>query len=142
MNISHAIFSKFGFEAFQPGQVGWEIPLNGRFVDKNQFQVQLPPYNVLLKLEPVVQSSSVNKMFLEISQNHRKAPARVSFWTPGGSQKDPIKWGLSFLLSRCFLGVASLVFSKIWHGARIPCEVGCHRAGFSGKNFFAPKLGK
>ena len=38
MNISHAIFPKCGYEAFYPGQVGWEISLNGRFVDKNHFR--------------------------------------------------------------------------------------------------------
>ena len=33
----------------------------------------------------------------------------------------------------------SLIFSKSWHGARIPCEVVCDRAGFSGKIFFCPQ---
>ena len=35
----------------------------------------------------------------------------------------------------------SLFFSEIWHGARVPCFVRC-RTGFSGKNFFAPKIVK
>ena len=35
-----------------------------------------------------------------------------------------------------------LIFSKFWHGTRIPCEVVCDRAGFSRKIFFVPKIGK
>ena len=47
------------------------------------------------------------------------------------------------ILSRHFLGIVSLVFSKFWHGTRIPCKVVRDRAGFSGKIFFlAQKLGK
>ena len=38
---------------------------------------------------------------------------------------------LSILLSRCFLGIASLFFSKFWHGARNPHEVVHGIAGFS-----------
>ena len=45
-------------------------------------------------------------------------------------------------LSKSFHGIVSLFFSKFWHGARIPWEVVCDRAGFLGKNFFAPKIGK
>ena len=45
-------------------------------------------------------------------------------------------------LSKSFHGIVSLFFSKFWHGARIPCEVVRDRAGFLGKNFFAPKIGK
>ena len=48
----------------------------------------------------------------------------------------------SFRLSRRFLGIVSLVFSKCWHGARNPYEVVRDRAGFSRKKFFAPKIGK
>ena len=45
-------------------------------------------------------------------------------------------------LSKSFHGIVSLFFSKFWHGARIPCEVVRDRAGFLGKNLFAPKIGK
>ena len=49
----------------------------------------------------------------------------------------------SVLLSRHFLGIVSLVFSEIWHGARNSYEVVRDRAGFSEKKiFFAPKLRK
>ena len=45
------------------------------------------------------------------------------FWTPDHYHKGPKKQGLSlllsdllcFCLSRCFLGIVSLVFSKFWH---------------------------
>ena len=47
-----------------------------------------------------------------------------------------------FSLSRCFLGIVLLIFSKFWHGARIPCQVMCDGAGFFRKIFFAPKIGK
>ena len=40
------------------------------------------------------------------------------------------------------LEFVSLVFSKFWYNARNPYEVVCDRAGFSRKNFFAPKIGK
>ena len=53
-------------------------------------------------------------------------------WTLGGP---------SALLSRCFLGIVSLLFSEIWHGTRNSCEVVRDRAGFTGKKFFTPKLG-
>ena len=33
-------------------------------------------------------------------------------------------------------------FTKFWHGAINPYEDVCNRAGFSGKNVFAPKIGK
>ena len=66
------------------------------------------------------------------------------FWTPSGSWKGPMKWGLtvllSFRLSGCFLGIASLVFSKFWHGARNPYEVVCDIAGFSRKKKISPKI--
>ena len=86
---------------------------------------------------------------------HRKTSVPESlFWTPGGSRKGPIKQGLpvlpsvlpsfrpSFRLSGRFLGIVSSIFSKFWHGARIPFEVVCDRAGFSLKIFFAPKIRK
>ena len=38
---------------------------------------------------------------------------------PGDSRKGPMKKGLS----EHFLGFVSLVFSKLWHGARNPYEV-------------------
>ena len=46
---------------------------------------------------------------------------------------------LSFRLSRRFLRMVSLVFSKFWHGARNPREVVHDRAGFSRKKSFCPK---
>ena len=49
---------------------------------------------------------------------------------------------LSFHLSGRFLGIVSLVFSKFQHGARNPYEIVHDRTGFSGTNFFAPKIGK
>ena len=45
-------------------------------------------------------------------------------------------------LSRHFLGIASLVFSKLWHGARNSYEVVCGRTEFSWKTFFPQKLRK
>ena len=45
----------------------------------------------------------------------------------------------SFCLCGRFLGIASLVFSKFWHGARNPYEVVRDRGRFSGKTFF-PKI--
>ena len=55
-----------------------------------------------------------------------------------------MKWGLnvllSFRLSGHFLGIASLVFSKFWHGARNPYEVVRDIAGFSRKKIFSPKI--
>ena len=39
----------------------------------------------------------------------------------------------SFRLYGCFLGIVPLIFSKFWHGARIPCEVVRGRFRFSGK---------
>ena len=53
----------------------------------------------------------------------------VSFWTPGGSRKSPIKWGLFSLPSFHPSGINSY---KVVHG----------RAGFSGKNFFCLKIEK
>ena len=44
----------------------------------------------------------------------------------------------SFGLSRHFLGIVSLVFSKFWHGARNPYEFVYDRAGFSTIFFFFP----
>ena len=62
------------------------------------------------------------------------------FWSPGVSRKARMKQGLSFLpsfrLSGLFLGIVSLIFSKFWHGARVPCEVVRDRAGFSAKIFW------
>ena len=49
---------------------------------------------------------------------------------------------LSFCLCGRFLGIVLLIFSKFWHGARIPCEVMRDRARFSRKKFFTPKIGK
>ena len=40
-----------------------------------------------------------------------------------------------------FFGIVRLIFSKFWHRARIPCDVVCDRVRFSGKIFFAPKIG-
>ena len=48
----------------------------------------------------------------------------------------------SFPLSRCFLRIASLIFSKFWHGARIPCEVVRDSWIFWEKFFLPPKLEK
>ena len=60
-----------------------------------------------------------------------------------GSAHSPI---LPFVLLsvRGFLGNVSVVFSKFWYvaSARIPGEVVCDKAKFSGKNRFAPKIGK
>ena len=41
-----------------------------------------------------------------------------------------------------FLGIVSLIFSKFWRDARIPCEVMRDRAGFSGKIFLPSELGE
>ena len=57
-----------------------------------------------------------------------------------GSIRPSVRF--SFLLSGCFFGFVSLIFSKVWHGARILCEVLYDRAEFSAKFSFAPKLGK
>ena len=46
------------------------------------------------------------------------------------------------LLSGHFLGIVSLVFSKVWHGARNPYEVVHDRAGFSKRKILLSKLGK
>ena len=46
----------------------------------------------------------------------------------------------SFRLSGRFLRIASLVFSKFWHGARNPYEVVRNRARFSRKKIFAQKI--
>ena len=48
---------------------------------------------------------------------------------------------LSFRLSGRFLGIASLVFSKLWHGVRNLYEV-AHESWIFWKNFFAPKIRK
>ena len=72
------------------------------------------------------------------------------FGPPSVSWKGPMKYGLStfpsvllsFHLFGCLLGIESLVFSKFWYDAKNPYEVVCDRAGFSRKNFFAPKIGK
>ena len=48
----------------------------------------------------------------------------------------------SFRLSRRFLGIVWLVFSKSWHGARNPYEVVRDRAWFSRNIFFPKKLRK
>ena len=48
----------------------------------------------------------------------------------------------SFRLSGRFVRIVSLIFSKFWRGARIPCEVVRERARFSRKIFFASKIGK
>ena len=45
----------------------------------------------------------------------------------------------SVLLSRHFLGIVSLVFSEIWHGARNSYEVVRDRARFSEKKNFLPQ---
>ena len=46
------------------------------------------------------------------------------------------------LLSRHFLGIVSLDFPKIWHGARNSYEAVRDRAGFSEKICFCPKIWK
>ena len=61
---------------------------------------------------------------------------------PSGSRKGPIKQGLTVLQSGHFHGVVSSVFSKFSQGARNAYEVLHDRAGFSGKIYFAPKIGK
>ena len=48
----------------------------------------------------------------------------------------------SVFLPRVFLGIASIDFSEIWHGARNSHEIVHDRAGISDKIFFTPKLGK
>ena len=48
----------------------------------------------------------------------------------------------SFCLLVPFLWTVSLTFCKFWHGAWNPYEVVHDRARFSGKIFFAPKIGK
>ena len=48
---------------------------------------------------------------------------------------------LSFCLSGHFLGIASLVFSKLWHGVRNLYEV-AHENWIFWKSFFAPKIRK
>ena len=48
----------------------------------------------------------------------------------------------SILLSLRFLGIVSLVFSKVWHGARSLYEVVDDRTRFSRKHFFVPRIGK
>ena len=63
------------------------------------------------------------------------------WWKPEGSYKIGSVLP-SILLSRGFLGIVSLVFSEIWHGARNSYEVVCDTAGYSGKKFFATKFGK
>ena len=47
----------------------------------------------------------------------------------------------SVLLSKHFLGVVSLVFSQIWHGARNSYKV-VHNRAFREKKIFCPKIGK
>ena len=49
---------------------------------------------------------------------------------------------LSFHLSKCFLEIGSIVFSKICQGARNPYEVVCDRARLFIKTFFTPKTGE
>ena len=49
---------------------------------------------------------------------------------------------LFFCLSRCFLGVVSLVFTKLWHSSRNPDETVCDRVEFSRKKKLAPKIAK
>ena len=67
--------------------------------------------------------------------------------TPGGSWKDPVNQGLSFLplchLSECFLGIGLLDLSNFWYGSRSLYEVVHGRVGvFGKKTFFAPKIGE
>ena len=70
-----------------------------------------------------------------------------SFWAPGRAgrvlwNRVCLSFSPSFRLSGQFLGIVSLIFSKFWHGARIPCEVVHDSAGFLGKFFLPQKLGK
>ena len=53
-----------------------------------------------------------------------------------------LSFPLSFCLFGHFLGIVSLIFSKFCHGARNLYKVVDDRAGFSGKIFFALKIGK
>ena len=48
----------------------------------------------------------------------------------------------SVFLSRCFLGIGSLVFSETQHGIRGPCVVVRDRARFFENKFFSQKWGK
>ena len=63
--------------------------------------------------------------------------------TTGGSWKNPMKQGLSILLSYhlfvCFRGIDSLDFSEFWHDAGKPFEVLRVFFSFLGKTFFCPK---
>ena len=89
-------------------------------------------------------------LFLWSGNTNKLWSQKTYIWTPNGSRNGPIKKGLSVLLSKFpsfgltghFLGIVSLIFSKFWHGARIPCDVVLDRVGFSRKFFLPPKIGK
>ena len=46
------------------------------------------------------------------------------------------------VVCRCFLGIGSLDFLDLWHGARGPYENVCDRTRVPGKIFLAPKIGE
>ena len=48
----------------------------------------------------------------------------------------------SLSLFRCFLGIASLIFSKFWHGARNHMKLCVTESDFPEKIFVPQKLGK
>ena len=68
--------------------------------------------------------------FFSKSASHQKF--QILYWIHGGSRRGPMKQGLSVLpsfhLSGHFLGIASVVFSKFWHGGRNPYEIVRDRA--------------
>ena len=63
----------------------------------------------------------------------------VSIKPTGGSGKGSMKSSVFICLSRQFLGIESLVFSKFCHGVKNPYEVVCNRAGFSPPKKIGPK---
>ena len=72
-----------------------------------------------------------------------KSHHNALYWIPGHHRKGPMNQGLSALLSRIFLGIGSLFFSKTQHGARDPCVVVRDRAVlFERIYIFAQKMDK
>ena len=106
--------------------------------------------------------------FFSVSEGHRIIQPYISKWLTASIWTQDliyyyVLYGLNFLdthqqlegsyktgsvrpsvyPSVCLsIGIVSFVFSKFWHGARNLYEVVRGRAGFSEKNFFAPKTGK
>ena len=84
--------------------------------------------------------------------NHRNITGQEKvnfpFLNPGWQPEESIgsvcsPFSLYRLLSRRFLGIGSLVFSKFWHGVRVPYEVVRERAGFfEEKKLLPQKWGK